>query len=128
MTTTDGSGVLTSVLDGITLTASTQSVEVAILDEASVLIQLSYTKGTETSMTFNIQLSTDDGTTYYDAFRGLTPVEETFTATSLERYLLDLPGFINKIKISALGNTISTAPGTVTVGMRRSSVNNPISI
>ena len=128
MAQTTGSGVLSTVLDGITLTASAQSVEVEILDEAASLFQLSYTKGTETSMTFNLQLSTDDGTTYYDAFRGLAPVEETFTATSLERYVLNLPGFINKVKISATGNTIGTAPGTVTVKMRRSSVNNPISI
>jgi hypothetical protein len=126
MTKTDGSGVLTSIMDAIVLTTGSQTAEVEILDEASALLQMSFTKGTETNMTFNIMLSTDDGTTYFDAFRGLVPVEETFTATSLERYSLLLPGFVNKLKVSAIAT--GTPTGTITVGMRRSSVNNPISI
>jgi hypothetical protein len=91
----------------------------------SAAIYLKYVTGTEASVTIKVEVSAD-GTTYYLA-PGFLPSSATLSASKNFRLMLDkLAEFWKYVKVTVTPATAGSAPGTITMLVRRGDSRQPI--
>lgn len=113
-----------SIVNAVALTASYQSVTISLDEPNFVGININYTKGSETNLQVKIEAQSGTDTNFYQETSESVSAGTVTVSSVVRQYgasglysTVKSPIKADKIKISFLGNSVSTGPGTVSISL-----------